>query len=50
MDIPSPSPGKLAYVYGRAAKASLKQHHRYTEEDLVEILAKEYPKSLRTNV
>lgn len=38
-----PSPERLAYFYDRAAKAVLKQHHQYTEEDLVEFLAKEYP-------
>ena len=38
------SPEKLIYVYERAAKAILKQHHRYTQEDVVEFLANEYPK------
>jgi len=30
-------------LYDRAAKAMLKQHHQYTEEDLTEFLAREYP-------
>lgn len=38
-----PSPERLAYLYDRAAKAILKQHHQYTEEDLKKFLAKEYP-------
>ena len=38
-----PSPEKLSYIYDRAAKALLKQHHQYTEEDLTEFLAREYP-------
>ena len=40
----NPNPEKLIYVYERAAKAILKQHHRYTQEDLTEFLASEYPK------
>ena len=38
-----PSPERLSHLYERAAKAMLKQHHQYTEEDLTEFLAKEYP-------
>ena len=38
-----PSPERLSHLYDRAAKAMLKQHHQYTEEDLTEFLAREYP-------
>ena len=38
-----PSPKRLPHLYDRAAKAILNQHHQYTEEDLTEFLANEYP-------
>ena len=40
---PNPNPEKLIYVYERAAKA-IPKYHRYTQENVIEFLAKEYPK------
>ena len=41
-------PERLPIVYMRATQALLKQHHQYTEDDLVEFLPKECPEVLES--